>query len=248
MSAPHDLAGRLAVGVPLVAVPLSDAVTDGELIGAAADGLDVAELRIDLFSSTDPAHVVDQIGRFAAFPTVATIRSATEGGCWEGSDEARLALFERVVGLVDGVDVELSSTGMAADVVALARAKNKVVIISSHDFDGTPPIEELTDRARRAHSIGADHVKLATTATSVDDMRTLAQFTLDHHEAGPIVVAMGAQGPASRVLLPLLGSRLTYASLGPPVVSGQMSLTETVALLARLGPATSGAAATLSPP
>lgn len=248
MPAPHDLAARLAGGIPLVAVPLSDAVTDGELIGAEADGLDVAELRIDLFSSIDPAHVAGQVRRFAAFPTVATIRSAAEGGSWEGSDEARLSLFERVMTLVDGVDVELSSTGIVADVVALARAQDKVVIVSSHDFGGTPPIEELADRARQAHSIGADHVKVATTATSVDDVRTLARFTLDHLEMRPIVVAMGPHAPASRVLLPLLGSRLTYASVGPPVVSGQMSLTETVALLARLGPTTSGEPATPSPP
>lgn len=236
MPDPRDLAALLAGGVPRVAVPFSDAVADAALREAAADGLDVAELRIDRFSSVDPEHVEAQIGRFAAFGTLATIRSPAEGGSWAAGDEERLALFERVIPLVDGVDVELSSSGIVAEVAARARAHGKLVVVSSHDFERTPPHDELSALASGARSVGADLVKVATTARSAGDLRTLARFTLAQAEAGVIVVAMGPYGPASRVLLPLLGSRLTYASVGEPVANGQMSLPETVALLRRLSP------------
>lgn len=233
---------RLSGGVPSVAVAFADTVTDATLAAFADRGLDVAEVRIDRFSSTAAHHVVDQVRRMAAalvpVPTVATIRSQVEGGAWQGSDDERLGLFEQILPLVDAVDVEGSSLTIRQPVVAAARAQDKVVIVSYHDFDRTPPVDRLEQTAATARHVGADHVKVATLARSSADLRRLAAFTMGQAAAGVIAFAMGELGPASRVLLPLLGSVLTYASAadGEAMAPGQMSFEETAALLRRFSP------------
>lgn len=233
---------RWAGAVPSVAVAFSDATTDEALSAFAAQGLDVAEIRIDQFSSVAVDHVVDHVHRFVAVrprtATLATIRSQGEGGAWGGSDRDRLALFERVLPLVDAVDVEWSSTAICAPVVAAARAQDKLAVVSRHDFDRTPSVEELEATAGAAREVGADYVKVAAWATSPGDLRTLAAFTVAQAETGVIVVAMGDHGPASRVLLPLIGSALTYASASQSqaMAPGQMSFQETFALLRRFSP------------
>lgn len=222
-------------GTPLIAVSFSDAASDRDISSAVDAGLDVAELRIDRYSSFDPDHVVGQAQRFGTFPTIATIRSEAEGGEWRGSEADRMTLFDSVIPEVDCVDIELASEDILPGVVQAAHDRDRLVIISSHDFAATPSGEELSDTARRAKDLGADLVKVAAMAHSARDLRTLAAFTLDNADLGLIVIAMGPHGTASRVFFPALGSRLTYAYVSHPV-PGQLSFEDTLALLRRFYP------------
>ena len=43
------------------------------------------------------------------------------------------------------------------------------VILSSHNFDATPPASELRDLAQRMYNAGADIVKIATMAGEITD-------------------------------------------------------------------------------
>lgn len=235
----NELAVLLSGGdCPAIAVSFADQVSDDDLLGARRDGLDIAELRIDRYSSFDPAHVVGHVKRFAMFPTIATIRSQHEGGDWVGSEGDRLALFRAVLPDVDGIDIELSSTEIRSDVIREAAALGKVVIVSTHDFDHTPTAGELLSMATEAKSLGADLVKVAAMAHSMDDLRTLADFTLHNADQGLIVIGMGGHGSMSRAFFPALGSRLTYAMApaGPPV-PGQLSFEATFDHLQRFYPA-----------
>ena len=185
------------------------------------------ELRIDRYTSTDREHVLAQVRRFATVATIATIRTADEGGEWAGSDEERLSLFEAVIPHVDGIDIELASIDILAAVVQAAKSHDKVVIISNHNFEATPPMERLVEMAQRAKELGADFVKLSAMANSHEDLRTLAAFTIQNVELGLIVIAMGGHGVASRIFFPALGSRLTYAYSQAWPVSGQLTYEET---------------------
>jgi 3-dehydroquinate dehydratase-1 len=173
---------------------------------------------------------------YAAVPTLVTIRSAAEGGAWSGDERARAALFGAVVDLVDGVDVELSSTAILPGVIAAAHAAGRVVVVSHHDFDATPPVETLAEVAERAKAAGADYVKVAMMARDQRDVRTLADFTLRYAGLGLIAVAMGPYGAASRVFFPSLGSRLTFAHLGRASAPGQLPVAELLPLLRRFCP------------
>lgn len=221
---------------PAIAVSFADPTSDEDLLIARREGLDVAELRIDRYSSTDVDHVVSHVRRFASFPTIATIRTADEGGDWTGSDADRVALFQAVIQEVDAIDIELSSTAILDQVVALAKAAGKVVIVSNHNFDATLPLDELHAMVLDAKAKGADFVKISAWAHTFDDVRTLAQLTLQDAELGLIVIAMGDHGTTSRVFFPALGSCLTYA-WGPGwPVPGQLDFHDTFEALRRYYP------------
>ncbi|MBS1837659.1 MAG: type I 3-dehydroquinate dehydratase [Actinobacteria bacterium] len=236
-TAPNPLRVLLDGGpTPSVAVSFTDLVDDEEIADAEAVGLDVAELRIDRYASTTADHVVAQARRFSGrVPTLATIRSSPEGGDWSGSDEQRSELFRAVLPHVHGIDVELSSAAALAGVLDAAAGTDAVLVVSHHDFSSTPTSDELSSIQRRGRELGADVVKVAAMTHSMEDLRRLASFTLDHAEDGVIVIGMGPHGAASRVFFPALGSRLTFAYRSHPV-AGQLSHGETVELLRRFYP------------
>jgi len=217
----------LRSSVPAIAVSFADQVPEDDLERARREGLDVFELRIDRYTSSDREHVLTEVQRFEGLPTIATIRTADEGGQWAGSDEERLDLLRAVLPHVDGIDIELASIEVLLKVIPVAKSLGKVVIISNHNFEATPPMEDLEEMARRAKELGADFVKLSAMANSFEDLRTLAAFTITNAELGLIVIAMGQHGTASRVFFPALGSRLTYAYSQAWPVSGQLTYEET---------------------
>ena len=215
------LDGLLSSGVPLVAMSFGDTGIEEEVRQAHTRGLDVAELRIDTFRYTNVEYVIDHVRAFASLPTIATIR---------------LSLFKAVIPEVHGVDIELSSGAILGEVVASAKAAKRVVIVSNHNFAETPSTTELVDMAQRAKDAGADYVKLSAMASSQEAIQRLAKFTIDYADLGLIVIGMGGHGSATRVFLPLLGSRLTYARSNLHTVSGQLSFDETFELLRQFSP------------
>lgn len=215
----------------MIAASFTDEIATDDIAFAVRQGLDVAELRIDRYADASAERVVAQAQRFAALPTIATIatiRIATEGGEWSGDEMERLARFRTVLPHVDGVDIELRAT-IRDDVIAAARAHDKVVIVSHHDFERTPPYDELRATVEAASAAGAEYVKLAAMAAGWADVRTLARLTIDLAEVGLIVMAMGSHGTVSRVFFPALGSRLTYAYVDAKYqVPGQLDLQHTL--------------------
>lgn len=227
---------RLAEEVPLVAVSFGDEDAERDAASVRDLRVDVAELRVDWYAGTDAGHALRQVRPFAGSPVLATVRSKDEGGYWAGDEPERLRLYEALVPEVDAVDVELASTEIRDGVVAAARAHGTLVVLSHHDFTATPPAERLDALAEEGFTAGADLVKISTMAHGPDDMRRLTEFTLRHQHRGVIVIAMGAEGAASRVMLPILGSRITYSAIGGRPAPGQLPFDETVRLLERFSP------------
>ncbi|MBS1849138.1 MAG: type I 3-dehydroquinate dehydratase [Actinobacteria bacterium] len=221
---------------PCVAVPFVDDASPDTVAEATRRGMDVAELRIDRFADTGDDHVVAVAERFAAVPTIGTIRSRAEGGSWDGTDARRLELFELLLPHVGIVDIELSSTDLADRVVTAAHAAGRGVIVSFHDFEHTPSPQELGRTITTARDNGADVVKIATTVEANDDLRTLARVLVDHDDTDLIVIGMGPLGVPSRVLFPFLGSRLTFAAFGEPSAPGQLELDDLVEALRLVSP------------
>jgi len=77
---------------------------------------------------------------------------------------------------------------------------------------------------------GADIAKLAVMPQSMEDTLNLLRVTLDFKNAGKSVctIAMGSQGKHTRVVAPLYGSVLTYASIESDAASapGQLPVDE----------------------
>ena len=222
---------RLDGRIPRVAVPFRDGVTEPQIAGARRAGMDIAELRIDHFSDCTRGHVLEVVRRFAGTPVLATIRSQAEGGKWTSPEKARAALFEEILPAVDAIDIELSSSSILTQVVEAARAANKPVVVSFHNFEETPSLDSLDSIANRAVASGADIVKVAALTTTPEDVQVLAQFTLRHRDKGVVTIGMGDTGMPTRIFFPLLGSLFTFASFGEGTAAGQLSLEETTRLL-----------------
>jgi 3-dehydroquinate dehydratase-1 len=228
--------GPLALGdAPCVAVPFDDAPSRDEVQALRARGLDVAELRIDHFAARDAGAVRAELSKYAGIPTLATIRSAAEGGAWQGGEAERAKLFLALLDAVDAVDVELAAGEVLREVLPAARAAGRLVIASHHDFAATPAPAALADVVARAAAAGADVVKIAAAASGPDDVRALARVLVEPAPIGRIVIGMGEAALATRVLFPALGSLVTYAHAGRATAPGQLPLDELVALLRRLG-------------
>lgn len=237
MTTPGSLRiGPLALGAaPAVAVPFDDTPSRAAIEALRGRGLDLAELRVDLFGARDAGAARAVLARFAGVPTLATIRSAAEGGGWTGSEAERAKLFLALLDAADAVDVELAAGDVLGEVGPAARAAGRLVIASHHDFAATPAPAALADVVARAADAGADVVKIATAVRGPDDVRALARVLVEPAAIGRIVIGMGDAGLATRVLFPALGSLVTYAHAGRATAPGQLPLDELVALLRRLG-------------
>ena len=213
---------------PLITVPFADHAPPAAIRQAKKNGMDVAELRIDLYSSHKKDRVLHEIKKFKALPIIATIRSKKEGGQWSGSERERLELFKSVLPHVGAVDIELGSKSILKEVVREAHRLKKTAIISYHNFKKTPDPRFLVKILKEAKAAGADVVKIAVMARSKKDLRTMADFTASHAEERIITLSMGREGALSRILFPLLGSLMTFAHVGRPTAPGQWDLKTTV--------------------
>lgn len=119
-----------------------------------------------------------------------------------------------------------------------AHAAGVKTIVSNHDFQKTPPEEEIIRRLCRMQELGADLPKIAVMPQSPQDVLTLLSATLamkEKYATGPIVtMSMGKMGAISRVTGRLFGSAMTFGSAGQASAPGQIAirqLRETIDIL-----------------
>lgn len=185
------------------------------------------ELRADLLPIVDPSYVLSQASRLAIMPVLFTARTRAEGGRWFGTEAKRLGLVSDVISGVDGVDAELTA-GALAEIIGVAHDNGKAAVVSSHEYKRTPPLYILEDRLIRAKDAGADYVKFALRADTIEEYELQAEFAKRHAGDKVAIMAMGNYGPKSRKELPGEGSLFTYGYAGErAVAAGQMSCLET---------------------
>lgn len=221
---------------PTMAVPFTSP-EEVMHISEVAQLADVAEFRADLFASGSAQFLLEHAAPLIdALPTLLTVRGATEGGGWKGTEQDRVQILNTLMPFFDAVDIEVLADAMP-EVIREAHDLGKVVIASTHDFSTVPSDEELEKRFDTARSAGADFVKFALTPVTQDDYDRLRSFTIEHANDDIITLAMGAFGPESRIELPGLGSRLTFAFAGKVAVApGQLSYEETHRRLRQASP------------
>lgn len=204
---------EVPVGGVCVSILAEDAQGALEKAGRAARlGADLVEYRLDAMRRVDSTDV-ERLVRETPRPCVVTFRKK------DGEGEAeRLELLRKAARLGAAyVDIEAGLEGEFGD------ADPAGLIVSFHDFEGTPP--DLPEIARRIESGPADVVKVVTTARSVHD--TFAHYEILRSARKPTIsFAMGEPGLASRVLCLKFGAPFTFASLegGEEAAPGQIPL------------------------
>lgn len=225
---PLEVNGKAVGGgrEPLVCAPLvgrDEAAVLGELDAILAKQPDLLEWRIDFFSGIGETGRVVALAKevrksSAGIPIIFTRRSTREGGETIGIPEEQVLELYRAVarsGVVDFLDYELScEPEHFAAAVELARETGTKLIASFHDFQKTPPAEEIVRKFLAMERAGADVAKVAVMPQGVEDVLTLLQATLDGQKKSslPIIsMSMGAFGSLSRLFGWVFGSSVSFA-------------------------------------
>ncbi len=183
-------------------------------------GADILELRIDALDNPDSdkiQNLIDNIDhRF-----IATNRMREEGGFFKGSELERTEILVEVAEMVDFIDIELQTE---------VKYRSKVIksslssIISYHDFDKTPNMTELLNVVEKGKELG-DIAKFAVMPRNIHD--TLTVLEVLSRVNNTIGISMGDLGKYTRVVAPLFGSPLTFASVDYESAPGQLDIQTT---------------------
>jgi 3-dehydroquinate dehydratase I len=216
-------------------VPRSAAIVDDffplrEITKLKKIGVDLLEVRVDGLDGDIDA-VCDYITRIkkpGSMPLIGTIRENSR------TKADRIGMFERIIPLVDAVDIEIEAA-IAKQVVRMAKAKGRTAIVSIHDFSGTPNDASLRRIVKTAFGFGCHIVKIAALANCREDAVRLLEFTRSCKK--PIVAfSMGEYGTVSRVMSMLFGSLYTYGFVKKANAPGQLPIGELIQLLRRFFP------------
>ena len=133
---------------------------------------DFFELRLDAL-----VRHLDEIEttKFPA-PLILTARDPREGGVNNLAARARRDLLLRFLPRAHTIDIELRSAPAFLSILDLARARNIQRIISFHNFQDTPPVFRLHEKARAAQKFGADIFKVATRTDTDAQLQRLLDF------------------------------------------------------------------------
>jgi len=236
--------------VPAICTPLVGRTPDDVLAEASAvlpKRPDAIEWRVDGFAGIgDTALVLDTAHRLrersGATPIIFTRRSTAEGGSPIPLGEPQvLDLYAAVCGsgAVDIVDYELSNDAAnRARVRELTRASGVALILSFHDFGGTPDAATLAAKYAAAHREGADIAKVSVMARDPGDVLVLLGASLEASRALPlplVSISMGGLGTLSRIAGGVYGSALTFAVGKASSAPGQVPIEDLRAALALVG-------------
>lgn len=198
---------------------------------------DVIEIRLD--SLADPE--IDPFVKYLDVPLLFTNRPEWEGGSFRGPEAKRVELLIRAAQQDCAlVDLELKTApelrGELLDI--LLQHPDTGLIISWHDFAGTPADDELTEILVQQMESGAHIGKIVTTPKDFKDvLRVLNLLVTAAENNFPLIAfCMGEVGRISRLATIKLGGYMTYAAPdgGRETAPGQIPLTVLRDMLIRL--------------
>ncbi|XVE82036.1 hypothetical protein DITRI_Ditri15bG0114500 [Diplodiscus trichospermus] len=174
---------------PIMADSIDKMVID--MAKAKASTADLVEIRLDTLKSFNPCEDLQVLIKECPLPTLFTYRPVWEGGQYGGDEKERLDALRLAMELgADYIDVELKVAHDFMKTINGKKPEKIKVIVSSHNYQNTPSVEELGDIVARIQSTGADIVKIATTALEITDVARIFQITV--HSQVPIIgIVMG---------------------------------------------------------
>ncbi|MFQ7414239.1 MAG: type I 3-dehydroquinate dehydratase [Blautia hansenii] len=231
---------EIGKGIPKICIPLTgknreEIIEEMEIVKKSNP--DLIEWRVDFFEESDnPERVCEMLGTindsFKQIPVLFTFRTKEEGGEKSIMSEDYVKLLKEVSErrLADIVDVQVFWYGeKSEDFIKELKETGAVVLASSHHFEGTPSVREMSDALYTMENRGADIVKLAVMPRSEKDVCALLEATMErkeHSNKPMITMSMGQRGMLSRICGELTGSCVTFASGKQASAPGQIKADE----------------------
>lgn len=238
----------LGEGMPKICIPLTG--TDREEILREADlakklPCRLIEWRADYMLKTleqdEPQEqgeklklVLRELRNTLDMPIIFTVRTGKEGGQAEISSKSYYLINEIIAKskMADFIDIEaFDAPGQVNErriraFIHLAHENGIRVLLSNHDFDETPELEEMLARFFVMQDLGADLMKLAVMPDSEEDVFGLlevAALMRDTYAEIPfIALSMGQLGASTRICGGEFGSVITFAAGREASAPGQL--------------------------
>ena len=169
------------------------------------------EFRLDYLSSPEQgiAALRKFLSRHSDCTVLATCRRHQNHGRYNGSIEEQVRILDAAIKAgAKAVDIEIESAENCVERLEALR-KHAYLLLSYHNYGGTPPLEPVFRRMTR---IPADGYKIVTTARKPSDNCRVLSLERNHPKTPTIVLAMGETGFPTRVLSPAQGGLYTYAA------------------------------------
>ncbi|MED6182771.1 hypothetical protein PIB30_031877 [Stylosanthes scabra] len=144
---------------------------------AKSSGADLVEIRLDSLKTFQPSSHLPALINNRPLPLLFTYRPNWEGGMYQGDDNSRFEALRLAMDLgADYIDIELKVANQFYDFIRGKTYDKTKVIVSSHNYQQTPSVEDLSDLVARIQATGADIVKIATTALEITDVARMFQI------------------------------------------------------------------------
>lgn len=206
---------------------------------AAKEGASTVEIWLDHLpftygKSRRDQKLLDELFGIIDLPIVCVNKGEGERGMFRGPESDRVNLLcKAVLAGVDFIDI-----GIGTDEKLIEELKDTIeengsvtqLIVSYHNFGGTPSFEDLREVVKKSIALGADVVKVATAAKDDSDndiIFKVLDFISREGKKG-IGICMGDRGTRSRLDGCSNGSLWTYAAPdeGSATAPGQLTIKE----------------------
>nr|ABA54867.1 putative 3-dehydroquinate dehydratase/shikimate dehydrogenase [Fagus sylvatica] len=217
--------GEIRKNPTLVCAPIMAESVDKMVINmdkAKQGGADLVEIRLDSLKSFNPNGDLKTLIKECPLPTLFTYRPKWEGGQYDGDEKKRLDALRLAMEFgADYIDVELQVAQEFNESIYGKKPEMFKVIVSSHNYQNTPSVEDLGNLVARIQATGADIVKFATTALEITDVARIFQIIVHSQVSSvPIIaIVMGERGFISRILCPKFGGFLSFGTIESGIVS-----------------------------
>ena len=186
-----------------------------EAVGLAAK-MPMMELRADMLDwSRDEYYTMISRLRSSVF----TFRPGTI------TEKERLEMYRFAIECgVNYIDVEMEvSVDFLSEIRRVLKGSRTELILSYHNYEGTPSRDEQSGIMESGYSNEADVVKLATMVDNYSDAAVL--LSMYSHEGRKLVIGMGEKGKIVRIAAGFLGAEFTFAAIekGEITAPGQMT-------------------------
>ena len=189
-------------------------------------GANYIEIRFDFLDLSDIEEALKIAENFRE-KAVFTLRSPAEGGKFKGNNNDRIEWLKKLAMAKPMLlDIEYSTLQSNDDLANYCKTQKIPVLLSWHDFEKTPPKDELRYMLEKMR-VYSNHIKMVTTAINIVDALRILDLYENAAESSLIAFSMGEAGIISRIMCTIIGrSPFTYAALEESIAPGQLTVVQ----------------------
>ncbi|MGD3154206.1 type I 3-dehydroquinate dehydratase [Staphylococcus warneri] len=200
------------------------------------DSIDIIELRIDQWTDvTGVKQVINELKELPfEFKVLITYRSNSQGGKGHVNEMEYQNVIQKLINEsgYEMLDIEWDDKKDKKTYLSFinkAHQKGIQVVLSHHNFNETPSLEELKFTYYKMHQFEADYLKVAVMPNDEKDVLHLLEAVKDSADAlnqHIIGIAMSDIGIVSRTAQGVFGGTVSYGCLNEPQAPGQIHIEE----------------------